>query len=83
MEGKGEGRKIIMPLFSNSSQGPQTHFHYSFLHYYLPRLLCLPQVKCKKEGKKGILVIREHFARVQRNDGILQGRHGSNTHHSI
>lgn len=41
-----------MPLFPNSPQGSQTHFHDPFLHYYLLHLLYLTQAKCKTEGGK-------------------------------
>lgn len=57
MEEKEKRRKITIPLFSNSSQGSQAHFHYLLLHYYMLRFLCLSQVKYKKKGKKCILMI--------------------------
>lgn len=57
-----------MPLFPNSLQGSQTHFHDPFLLYYLLHLLCLTHVR--QRGKKGILVRKEHAAGVHQNEGI-------------
>lgn len=61
-----------MPLFPNSPQGSQTHFHDPFLLYYRLHLLCLSSHKSnvKQRGKKEILVRKEHVAGVQQNDGI-------------